>query len=514
MTIKTLDDKKKLKLLIAEYQQRGREIPQEILQEVAEESMDKKVLWRNAPGGYFYYALNGKEFVPNDKVRPFVEDNSMYSLLSSGRGGGKSAAGANKALKKIQQGQNGAIYNPSFTDFADSTWPEFRDWVPWGCVVPAHKHRQNPEWRPSKPFTLVFLVGGKQVSVICKGLKNPDSARGPNMNWLWYDEGGSDRDGASWQIAIPSVRIGPDPQAWVTSTPKGKTHWMYKFFVEQNLPQDVILMLEELDLNRELFSHYRTTIFDNQDNLDPAFLARMLAAYPAGFLRRQEIMGEFVTEEGSVGGPAAEALRNNLIPRMPIDIDKKVRFWDLAATERKVVRGKVVNDPDETVGTLAGWNKTDGEMYLESQVGGYWSWDDILKNIVQTAEIDGPYVKIVVEQEPAAGGKNQIAAIRNHVRSILPEWPSVQGWNPKDCGDRVQGANYWFADAVQGKVFMVHGAWNEETLRQIEDFPVTTHDDRVTSITGARYSLAPIRKWKKMKFLHMGKLGHKENEEE
>ena len=513
MTIKTLDDKKKLKLLIAEYQQRGREIPQEILQEVAEESMDKKVLWRNAPGGYFYRS-DGREYIPNERMGAFLQSRAMYSGMFAGRGSGKSCVGSIKALKKIQQGQPGAVYNPSFTDFADSTWPEFREWIPWGCVAPAHKHRQNPEWRPSKPFTMVFLVGGKQVPVICKGLKNPNAARGPNMNWLWYDEGGSDRDGASWQIAIPSVRIGPDPQAWVTSTPKGKTHWMYKFFVEQDMPQDVIMMLEKLDLDRPLFETFYSTIFDNQDNLDPAFLARMLAAYPAGFLRRQEIMGEFVMEEGAVGGPAAEALRNNLIPRMPIDIDKKVRFWDLAATEKKVVGGKTVNDPDETVGTLAGWNKENEEMYLEDQQFGHWSWDDILKNIVRVADMDGPYVRIVVEQEPAAGGKNQIAAIRNHVRDNLPEWPSVTGWNPKDCGDRVMGANYWFASAVQSKVFMIHGAWNEETLRQIEDFPVAKHDDRVTSITGARYSLAPVRKWKKMKFLHMGKLGHKEDEKE
>ena len=39
----------------------------------------------------------------------------------------------------------------------------------------------------------------------------------------------------------------------------------------------------------------------NKDNLDPGYYASMLAAYPSGWLRKQEIMGLFVDESGTLG---------------------------------------------------------------------------------------------------------------------------------------------------------------------------------------------------------------------
>jgi len=141
-------------------------------------------------------------------------------------------------------------------------------------------------------------------------------------------------------------------------------------------------------------------------------------------------------------------------------------------------------------------------FYVENQVVGYWAWEDVVKNIITTAQVDGPSVKIVLEQEPASGGKNQVAAIINEIRKELPGWPTPDSFNPKtEIGDRVMGANYWFAEAVQGRVWLIAGAWNEPCIREISSFPMGRHDDRVTSITGARYALAPINRWKNIPFL-------------
>lgn len=496
-----------LKALLQEAKNRGIQLTPDMFSEDAK----KFVIWKTAENGYFSRS-DGRNYKPNDKSKRFIESNAMYLLLSAARGSGKSAAGSQKSLKKIMEGEPGAIYNPSFTDFADSTWPEFREWIPWDKVVPKHRHRRNPEWRPTKPFTMTFRVGDKEIPVICKGLRSPDSARGPNINWLWYDEGRSDRTGESWQIALASVRIGFEPQAWVTSSPGGKSHWMYDFFIERDLPHDVLEQLEIAGGGRDLFEVIYTSIFDNKDNLDPAFFARMLAAYPSGYLRRQEIFGEFVSEEGSIGGPPAEALRNSIVYKVPDDIDKRIRFYDLAATERKVVGTRIVKDPDETVGTLASWTKKDYTMYIEEQVSGRWGWDELLNQIAQTAMVDGPGVRIYIEQEPASGGINQVKAIKNFLVEHLDYPPVVEGWNPKDAGDRVMGANYWFADAMQGRVFVMAGPWNEEFFRQVEDFPIAKHDDKVTSVTGCRYCLAPIRRWNKMPFMSLGGKVKKDDE--
>ena len=56
------------------------------------------------------------------------------------------------------------------------------------------------------------------------------------------------------------------------------------------------------------------------------------------------------------------------------------------------------------------------DFYIEDQVHGRWLYDDILNQMYWTAVKDGPFVKIFVEQEPGAAGKNQIAALQKFFR--------------------------------------------------------------------------------------------------
>jgi len=141
------------------------------------------------------------------------------------------------------------------------------------------------------------------------------------------------------------------------------------------------------------------------------------------------------------------------------------------------------------------------EFFIEHQRCGHWEWDDILDAIVETAIYDGEYVEIWVEEEPGSGGKNQVAAIANHVRDKLPGFPTVKGHNPRSLGDKVMRANHWFSEAAQGQIYLVAGEWNEAFLRQLSGFPVGRHDDKIDSVSGARAVLAPIRKWKSIQFL-------------
>jgi predicted phage terminase large subunit-like protein len=357
-----------------------------------------------------------------------------------------------------------------------------------------HRYRRSPTWEAHQPFTIVFNNGAK---VLCKGLKDPDSARGSNINWLWYDEAGRDKTGESWLIAIASVRIGKDPQAWITTTPKGKKHWIYEFFVKQNLPQAAIDLYATTGGGRKLIEFFFTTLEENQDNLDPGFVASLLAAYSDGYLREQEIHGKFVEEGGRLGD--RKWFSEKFIDAPPENIRSKCRFWDLAATERKMM-GKRSNDPDATVGTRMSW---DGEsFYIEHQLAGWWEWADIKEQIKQTAISDGWGTKIFIEQEPASGGKNQVAELKQFIQDRVGTAWQVEGYRPE--GDRVQGANVWFAEAQQGKFYIVRGSWNEQFLDELDAFPDSdVHDDRITSVTGARFNLAPIRTWKNIDFLHL-----------
>ncbi|MHA2032329.1 MAG: phage terminase large subunit [Candidatus Kariarchaeaceae archaeon] len=481
----TSEEKQKLSLLIGEMEKRGMSIPPEYL------NLQHKKFPTDSAG--YFVKLDGRRYLPTMKQEEFINSDARFVGLFSGRGGGKSGAGAQKALRKIQQGESGAVLGPDFENFRISTWPEFREWIPWDMVVPSHRYRNKPEWEPHQPFVMAFVNG---VRVICKGLKDPDSARGPNINWLWYDEAGRDRDGLAWQIAVASVRIGNNPQSWATTTPKGRNHWLHKFFIKQDIPADALEMFEKDSEGRELVEYFTMTIHENADNLDPAFVASILANYPTGWLREQEVYGKFVDEGGVLGDPTW--FNGKILPDRPDTIKKRVRYWDLAASEKKIF-GKKRNDPDETVGTLLSW---DGNLrfYIENQVCGHWEWMDIKEQIRRTAELDGPYIPIHIEQEPAAGGKNQVAELINYIRENLGTTYGVYGHNPKEIGDKIMRANVWFAEAAQGRFYMVQGNWNDGFLDQLSSFP-EGHDDRIDSVSGARHVVAPVRMWSTTSFL-------------
>lgn len=488
--------KHQLKAVLAEMLARGIDIPPELAEQI--KGLNFRQPFPKDVNG-FYYKRDGSMFkVNNPNQLEFIHDDSRFSAYIAGRGSGKSSSGAQKAIAKIEQGLPGAVLNPDFENFKISTWPEFREWIPWDRVIPQHRRMGESSWFPNQPFTLSFTNG---AWVICKGLKDPDSARGPNINWLWFDEAGRglDIDGLSWKIAVASVRVGLDPQAWATGTPNGKDHWLYRFFIEKDIDPQAFEAFKEIS-DTELIKVFFSTIEDNRDNLDPGFYASLLAAYPPGWLREQELHGAFVDRGSVLGDPKWFA--NHVVEYPPDTIYRWVRYWDLAATERKMgYKGKFLNDPDETVGTLMGWDRQNKNFYIADQVGGFWEWDDIKAHILETAKLDGPMVKIYFEEEPGSGGKNQVAELSSLLRKELPNYPTAMG--KKSDGDKVMRANVWFAEAANGHFYLVRGRWTGSFLDQLGSFPVGRHDDKIDSVSGARLSIAPVNLWKSISFLSM-----------
>lgn len=438
-----------------------------------------------------YPRSDGKLYNPSEMQLDFIRSQARFSAFIGSRGSGKSASGAQKALHKIETGQSGVVINPDFENFKVSTWPEFREWIPWQRVVNSQRYRMYTKWQPLQPFTLSFDTG---ANVICKGLKDPDSARGPNVNWLWYDEAQRDRTGEAWQIAVASVRIGIQPQAWITATPRGKLHWIYDFFIDQNIPQDAVDLFHEVE-ERLMVEYFKGTIDDNKRNLDPGFYASMLAAYPSGYLRDQEIKGEFVNPGGILGNIGW--FDGKVVDNPPDVVKLRIRYWDLAGSEKKLT-GKKADDPDKNVGTKLSW---DGglKFCIENQIHGRWEWANLKEKIAETSQLDGPYVKVYVEQEPAAGGKNQVEEIKIYIRdNVGAEW-KVEGHRPE--GDKVMRANAWFSEAAQGQFTIVKGEWNRSFLDELGGFPEAKHDDHVDSVSGARQVIAPFHTWKHISFL-------------
>lgn len=495
----SIEEKRRLVAVLAEMRARGIPIPEGI--ELPKTK--NEIGWGTDENGYFR-KKDGTSFNPRPELESFINSRARFALLRSGRGGGKTVAGAQKGLRKIRQGLSGAVMNPDFENFRTSTWVELRDWIPWHMVVPKHRYRKSESWEAIRPFTIVFMNG---ASIYCKGLKDPESARGANLNWFWYDEGRRDPTGLGWKNAVAFTRVGENPQAWCTTTPAHSLHWTTTFF-NGEITDELRKVLADLGIEKaeDLFEVYNTSVEKNKENVDPLFYASLLATYPSGYLRAREVDGQVADEAGALGD--RRWFDNKVLDERPDWIHKQVRFWDLAATEEKMLPNQKKTDPDETMGTLLGTDKetsNDKKRFaILDQTGGRWLWQNIKKMVVEVARQDGQEVAICFEQEPASGGKNQVAELKEVITRELPGY-MVYSIEAKKLGDRVLAANTWFGEAANGQWYIVKGLWNNPFLEQLDLFPnPAVHDDRITSPTGARHYIAPIRKWSKMEFLAVG----------
>lgn len=480
-------ERERLAILLAEAKSRKIVVPN------SPQTAAKIKRWHVDENGYFI-KIDGKHYEASVNQEGFINSRARFSLFYGSRGSGKSGAGAQKAMKKVRQGESGAVLNPDFENFRYSTWPEFKNWIDWDMVVPSQRNRASPSWQPHQPFVMVFLDGTR---VYCKGLKNPESARGPNINWLWYDEAGRDPDGVAWQLANASVRVGFEPESWATTTPKGMVHWLYDFFIERNIPEEALEAYSKVAGDRPLIEVFHGLLDENKEHLDPMFYASLLTTYPSGYLRAQELDGEFANEGGQVGDRRWFAGKHLDSYPEDWDIFKQVRYWDMAATEKKVG-----NDPDEAVGTLLKSTK-DGKFVVCEQVCGYWEWKKLKERIRDTARRDGATIKLIIEQEPGSGGKNQVAEIQSYLQEQAETYPELRGVKVEGVRptDRVAEAYTWFAEAQSGNMYIIRGDWNDKFFAQLDGFTQARHDDRVTSLSGAFHVIRPFKVWKKVPFL-------------
>ena len=163
---------------------------------------------------------------------------------------------------------------------------------------------------------------------------------------------------------------------------------------------------------------------------------------------------------------------------------RRVRFWDLAASEPK----KPGEDPDWTAGALEGMDPQ-GVAYLEDIQRARLTPGGVERLVRTTAEADrakyGDGLEIVMEQEPGSSGK---AVIDHYRRQVLP------GFNFRgvpSTGSKEERAKPLSAYAEGGNVKLVRGAWNHDFLNEAAAFPSEeVHDDQVDAASGAFLRLA------------------------
>ncbi len=189
--------------------------------------------------------------------------------------------------------------------------------------------------------------------------------------------------------------------------------------------------------------------------------------------RRQLMLGDW-----SVRQTGGKFLRGwfPIIDYAPVGT-KKVRAWDLAATEPRE-RG---DDPDYTAGTLVGVKGSQFYIFDVRRMQGSPGQVDEFQR--QAADEDGPQVPIYVEEEKGGSGKVAV----HHVRTLLK---GHAVWAMPLSGDKEVRANPISAKAYAGQISIVRGgastpAWVGPFLDELEDFPYSGHKDQVDSFVHA-----------------------------
>ena len=275
-------------------------------------------------------------------------------------------------------------------------------------------------------------------------------------------------DANSWvkQFLAPWVdREHPNPAK------SGELRW----FVRSG---DEVIWVDEGTPDSKSVAFIRASIYDNPTLMaaDPGYLAN-LKALPM-VERRRLLDGDWDIVEG---GNMFRSDWFRIIDSLP-HLKRRVRFWDVAASEAKAGR-----DPDWTVGVLMGLTG-DKEVVIEDVQRTRSTPLAVEELVSRTAEQDGKSVWIRMEQEPGSSG---VTVIDHFRRNVLFGF-SFDG--VKSTGSKAERAKPYSAHAENGHVMLLRAPWNQTFINEHPPFPTDgVHDDQVDAASGAFGALADIR---------------------
>lgn len=225
------------------------------------------------------------------------------------------------------------------------------------------------------------------------------------------------------------------------------------------------------------FTFINASIYDNQILLktNPEYLAN-LEALPR--VEREKLLGGNWNVKAEAGAYFQKRYFE-IVHKAPAQT-KKVRYWDRAATKKTSE-----NDPDWTVGIKAE-KDADGVIYITDVVRFQDTALAVQKAIRNTAALDTVATKIGIEQDPGQAGKSEAEYLVRQLSGYVAKAYTVS----KDKITRCLPAS---AQAEAGNIKLVEGKWNEDFLKELENFPSTAHDDQVDALSGAFLMLTETR---------------------
>lgn len=155
------------------------------------------------------------DYKPHEAQRIFHNNPARFRLFLGGVRSGKSLSGAAEGIKIAcsRAGSKGWIVAPNFPmsnvarDYITKLIPEY--------LIKEYKASE-------RKYTL-----WNENTIEIKSADSPDTMRGAGIDWCWIDEGAYMTEYA-WQV-IQTRLSDRQGICWITTTPKGKTSWIYDF---------------------------------------------------------------------------------------------------------------------------------------------------------------------------------------------------------------------------------------------------------------------------------------------
>ena len=227
---------------------------------------------------------------------------------------------------------------------------------------------------------------------------------------------------------------------------------------------------------------------DDNPHIDQRDYKRKLANLDDPVTRSRLLRGDWSVREGGDMFDESWWKYDYATPESP----RRVRYWDLAATEQKDH-----TDPDWTVGVLmtkTGYGE-DAHWWIEDIVRFRAEPAVVRKRVKQTAEqdkrTDQSNIAIVIEEEGGASGKDSI----DRFKQELAGW-SVRGFKP--TGKKAVRSSAMATSASIGRVHLVVGDWNQPFVGETNVFPGGGHDDQVDAAAGAYNHLNRGMTWEEL----------------
>lgn len=241
-------------------------------------------------------------------------------LLMAGRGFGKTRAGIGWVRSKYLAGCGRiALIGPTVADVRDVLIEG-----PSGILAASPNH-DRPLFEPSK--RRISWSNGAIATTY--SADEPERLRGPEHDALYADELGSWKDPAAWSNAMFGLRVGKNPQACVTTTPR---------------PTKLLRELVAREGKGVVITRGRTV--ENEANLSPVFLSQIVGKYQGTRLGRQELDGELLTDvegalwkQSDIDDTRIDAAKLPELTRIVVAIDPAVKSTEGSDETGIVVAG-------------------------------------------------------------------------------------------------------------------------------------------------------------------------------